>query len=543
MANMGRQSPITAWMPRPIPFARRGDPLVAPVLAVSLTLRLSCYERELIVVRDIAIIGTGITGVSVLGNVMNSPLSTIDSITLIDTRAPGWGPVYNPGHPLLLCNTSAGLVSLLPQEPDDFLGYLAGHGKPATPEAYVPRDQVGEYVRARYEQYSATAASCGVKMAYQSALVNSVKRRPDGSYLLHLNDGLHQEFDGVVVGTGQGAPKVADGFAPFRDHPRLVPSPYPVSRLRERLAGRDRRVLVVGTGQAAIDAAVVLCGDGHHVTMASRSGVLPAVRERILQPDVAVPSLTRIAGLDPSDPLLHRKLVRILVQAIRAVAPLPMRFQRCTLADPVLRLREEVGLVMAGQCPWQDILVPVIDQLNAWSPSLPMAVRASLLAPYRPLIWRYISGMALPNANRLLRHIDAGQLRLGAYDPAHVAADDSGFDVDIRHGGQQHFDCAVIAVGNNPPTLHVDTDMLYLREPPPSARMLSHLGRDLRVRLEPHAPSERIWMVGETTRIQVPFAYYTPQAVRQAANVASQLSGQSPLMAAAATARTPSITS
>jgi hypothetical protein len=274
-----------------------------------------------------------------------------------------------------------------------------------------------------------------------------------------------------------------------------------------------------------VDAAIVLCHEGHRVTLASRSGVLPAVRNRFLAPPVELPSPNRLAELAPDDPLLSQKLNRIVVEAVRAITPTPLRQQVSFATDPIQRLREEVELVAAGRCGWQDITFAMMSQLNVWAAGLPDAVQASLLASHRRVGWRYLTSLALRNAERLLRYADAGQLRVAAYDPASVTAHGSGFEVETRRYGRERFDYAVNAAGFRVPQLYVDDRSLYLRDQPPTATVLDHLDRTLRVRLTPDAPPEDIWLVGQTTYMRSIFPNFLPTAVTQAAEVARQLSG------------------
>lgn len=471
----------------------------------------------------IGIVGASCNGVSVLGNILRHASSTVDSITLIDPRPPGGGPVFNPESDLLLCNTSAAIGSLISEEPDDFLHYLADRGLPAKSEAYVPRDLVGDYARAHYEDYAELAAARGIKVSHYPARANSIHHRDDGGYQIRLDDGSSQEFDRVVICVGFAGTKLANGFTTYTRHPRFVPSPFPVTRLRQRVVSRDGHILVLGAGQSAVDAAIALCHEGHRVTLASRSGVLPAVRNRFLAPPVDLPSPARLAELDPDDPLLSQKLNRIVVEAVRAITPIPLRHQVSFATDPIQRLREEIELVAAGRCGWQDITFAMMSQLNVWAAGLPGGVRASLLASHRRVGWRYLTSLALRNAERLLRYADAGQLRVDAYDPTSVTAHGSGFEVQTRRYGQDRFDYAVNAAGFRVPQLYVDDRTLYLRGQPATATLLSHLDRTLRVRLTPDSPPEGIWLVGQTTYIRSIFPNFLPTAVTQATEVARQL--------------------
>jgi uncharacterized NAD(P)/FAD-binding protein YdhS len=475
---------------------------------------------EMTMGQRIGVIGASSTGVSVLAHLVRDRTTTPDLVTLIDPNPPGRGPVFNAGGPRLLCNTSAGYGSLIRDRPDDFLDHLAGRGQPTKADAFVARDRVGEYVRSRFEEDVDLAAARGVKVDHLPARAASVRRRATGRYEVRLDEGMPQEFDQVAVCVGYGRPKTPMGFARYARHPKWIRSPYPAAGLGARLNRPGSHVLVLGTGLSAIDAALVLCEQGHRVTMASRTGGLPAVRTRMLAPPFAVPSLAGIADLSPDDPHVHRKLLRLVVDAARTVAPIPLRHQLSAAADPVDRLREEVALAAAGLCHWQDIAAPVLTNLRVWLAGLPSTTRTALLSPCRRLIWRYIAAMPLESARMLRQHIDAGQLRVAAYQPIEVRADGAGFEVGITGTGRRRFDYAVNAIGCDPPRLCFDADTVYLTNPPPGAATLRTLDRDLRVRLGPHAPPERIWLAGVSTHIHIPFANDLAESVAQASRVA-----------------------
>lgn len=474
-------------------------------------------------VDTIGIVGAASIGVSVLGNIVDTVASGPDPITLIDPRPPGAGPVFNCENSLILCNTSAAIGSLLPHKPSDFLNYLASCGRPTNPEAFTSRDVVSEYTRARYTEYVARAAVRGCEVRHHRGRVRSVRRREGGGYEVHLDDGVALEFDRIVICVGFASAKIADGITPYIRHPRVVLSPYPGSLLRQRVTGTRSRVLILGTRLSAIDAALVLCDAGHQVTMASRSGALPSVRNRMLVAPVNLPSLDRIGDLALDDPLVHRKLTRIVIEAVRAIAPIPLRQQLSSAVDPVPRLREEVELALAGRCVWQDVWGQLLDRIIAWTGQMPLRAREHLLSPYRTLIWQYGASMPVGNAQKLLQHIDAGRLKLARYDPARVAADHAGFDVGLRHGEYGRFDFVVNAVGYNYPRLYAQGDTLHLNDAPPNATVIEHLETSLRVRMTPTAPAENIWLVGPTTHINNPFANYLRGSVAQAAHVTAQL--------------------
>ncbi|SKA02210.1 FAD-NAD(P)-binding [Marinactinospora thermotolerans DSM 45154] len=470
--------------------------------------------------RDIAIVGAGVAGISAFVQLVREAGAGLSSVTLIDPNAPGTGPVFGDPDPDLLCNTSAGICSLLPEAPSDFVGFCAEHARPVGDADLVPRSWIGEYARVLFRDHSAPARARGVGVAHEPGRVHRVTRT-GGGYRLRLGDGRERTFSHVIVAVGLGGPVVPDGFAALTSHPRWTPSPYPSARLRRRVGDAPSRVLVVGGGLSAVDAALLLCRDGHHVTLASRSGLLPAVRARILPSPRPLPSLEGIVGLEPDDPLLHHKVGRAVVEAVRVVSPLPLRRQLSRSTDPVRRLREETALAEAGLCHWQDVLLSVFHAASAWSEGLPLPDREAALAPVRPVIWRYVTSLALPNARKLLAHIDAGKLTLDTYDPARVRAHDGGFEVASRDGRVRVHDHVVAAAGFHMPALHHDADGVHLVDPPPSAVPLTAIDGDLRLHLD--GRPERIWVIGPASHVRRSFVNFLTSVAVQARAVARQI--------------------
>lgn len=89
------------------------------------------------------------------------------------------------------------------------------------------------------------------------------------AWRIRLADGTEEEFDGVIVASGhQGVPEHPPFAAKFtgeylHSHDYQTPEPF-----------RDRRVLVVGTGNSALDIAADICTDTASNTMTARSPVL-----------------------------------------------------------------------------------------------------------------------------------------------------------------------------------------------------------------------------------------------------------------------------
>ncbi|MFE6776914.1 FAD/NAD(P)-binding protein [Streptomyces sp. NPDC057702] len=480
------------------------------------------------------IVGGGAAGSSVLVQLVDAltrPAGTgageapaVRSVRVVDPRPSGWGLAFGDSDPLLMCNSAVDLNSVRARCPEDFADHLRQRGWAGRGEECVPRSWMAEYCRTRSAQAGERAAAHGVTVDHVAATARAVEVTAHG-YRVRLADGRYLPADDVVLCTGVHQPRVPDGFAAWQRHARYLDSPYPSARLRRALGRRPGRVLVLGTHQSAVDAALLLCRDGHRTTLTSPSGQLPAVRASLAAPPHALPALDRLARLDPADPWLEDRIVRHTVEAVRSVAPLPLRRQTSTADDPVRRLREETALAEAGACHWARACAPLIDAAIALGDTLSTERTHALLSRFAPFVNRYVTALALVNARRLVTHLDRGTLRVATGYPCDVSFVDGRWRVRWPDAGVREFDHVVNATGFRPPELFWDRAgrSLYLAEPPPDAAAVDHLAADLRVRTGPAAAPERVWVVGVGTHLRIPFANHLHHVVSQAGEVADRL--------------------
>ncbi|MEU7133580.1 FAD/NAD(P)-binding protein [Streptomyces sp. NPDC046261] len=491
--------------------------------------------------QDVVIVGAGVAGTSVfvqlvraLSRQAGAAARTVRSITVVDPRPVGWGLAFGDDDPLLLCNSAAEVNSLLAEDHADFVGYLREHGWNGSPRDCVPRARMAAYCRDRHTGARAAATALGIVVRQVRADAESVGARTGGRHRVRLSTGQRLTADAVVICTGVRRPRVPEGFAGLTAHPRYLDSPYPSERLRRQTRPRSR-VLVLGTRQSAIDAALLLCRDGHRTVMTSPSGRLPSVRLSLGAPPRDFPSVERIARLDPADPLLEEKVLRGAVEAVRLLSRRPLRRQTSTAPDPVQRLREETALVDAGVCHWPGVVVPLLEAAIALAPALPAPRRHALMARFAWFTGYYATAMTVVNARRLLAHFATGALRLAHPYPRSVVRDGDAWRVEWpepagtpdRFDRFDHFDHIVNGTGFHQPTLHWSPDgkALRLKGAADGAGAVEHLEADLRVRRRPGARPERVWVAGVGTHVRVPFANHLRNVARQARQVAEEIAG------------------
>ncbi|MGW1071928.1 FAD/NAD(P)-binding protein [Streptomyces sp. NPDC002537] len=483
--------------------------------------------------RDVVVIGAGVAGTSVVLHLVRALLgsgrrteSPVRSVHLVDPHPAGWGLAFGDTDPLLLCNTAVEVNSLLADRPGDFADYLRRRGWTGGEKDCVPRARMAEYCHDRFIWARERAAAHGVAVRQVRGTAESVHvGDADGAPRVRLAGGRELRADEVVVCTGVHRPRTPDGFAAFESHPRYLDSPYPADRMSH--LPPNSRVLVLGSHLSAVDAALLLCRDGHRTTMTSPSGTLPPARVSLAMAVRELPPLDRIARLDPADPLLEQRLTRCVVESIRLLDRRPLRLQTSRAADPVQRLREETALVEEDACAWAGVMVPLIEAVIAFAPALPPARRRALMARFSWFTGRYATAMTVVNARRLLACYASGALRMADSYPCAVSFAEGAWRIEGTDGRAERFDYVVNATGFHPPVLHWNREgsALHLGTPPAHATVVDDLADDLRVRRAAGAAPERIRVVGVGTHIRIPFANHLRNVVRQARQVAEELVG------------------
>ncbi|MGJ0120439.1 FAD-dependent oxidoreductase [Williamsia sp. MIQD14] len=299
------------------------------------------------------------------------------------------------------CNTSTAANS----------GYLSALGgaprdpavTPMSPSRdFVGRDVIGHAVAAtaqrlrdrhRGELHEALGPVVSIRRDGRSLTVESEGSRVDGLRAMFLCRGLTEPTV---------PPELLDTLAGLGiDSDRIIPSPYPLdTRLRDV---HDQRVLVIGSGLSAVEAALALAECGCRVTIASRSGRLPSVRATLPDdPELARWFSSRIRAEVPCNP---EHMTRLLFSWFAELGyPLPD-------GAPTRSLAREIDECTAPR-HWAVPIVPLCRAVNAL-PRFRTVSRAALEAfPFR----RHTNALNLPSALRLNHHMMRGAIdvaRLG----------------------------------------------------------------------------------------------------------------------------------
>lgn len=458
--------------------------------------------------RALAVIGGGASGIATFIAAVRRRAARI--IYIIEPRSIGRGLAFGNTDEDVLSNTTVETMSLMPDDPLDFMRYLLGRGYAATPQTYPPRRWMGDYLVDRFRHYRKEAAECGIDVRWVPYRFKSLKIVGHRRYLLGLDRGdmrCSLTASDVVLCTGHGAPKIPEAFAPYRSVSTFHESLYPEARLLEKLAPKSN-VLVVGTKLSAVDAGVLLCRQGHRVTMVSPSGAIPSVRARFAHSAIRLFDLERLKAIlsrwdaQASADLpgaLRQAYLRYFARIIDIHTGQPWRTQFSQAPRCEDRLREEIAIVERQGNPWQDMIVEFMLAINEVYRETEAYPTGVFHPRFRETIYRYVTSIALPNAIKLMRYIEEGLLTIVQGQPrdiAFVAQTTPSWRIDFG-AGKQSFDRVVAATGFYTPRLVLnDAGELEIDAAGGSGGRPIHISRNLSVSW-PHANrQESIWVVG-----------------------------------------------
>ncbi|WP_406839906.1 FAD/NAD(P)-binding protein [Streptomyces sp. AHU1] len=479
--------------------------------------------------KQVIIIGGGGTGVSLFSRLSRVP--GISSISIVDPNPIGLGTAFGTTEPFLLCNTSVDVTSMDPDGESDLLRYLAARGWPVHRDDFVPRYLVGQYCRERFLEHRREAEQAGVRVRHHTSKARTVTPVGADGYAVELADGRRLTGTDVLLCQGLDRPVVPDVVREHLGNPALSASVYPVDELR-RLP-ENSRVLVIGSKLAAVDAALILGRARHRVTMASRSGTLPAVRTRLRRSERPRLDASAWNGLSPDSPSLDRDVTRLLLAAVaRTGNGTALRRQTSTAERLTERLAEELEMARTGRAHWQDAIAEIIQAVNHVSANWRYAARAAVLNRYRSLVARYISAIPVRNAALLLGHLSAGTLSVVPRIPQSVTpAPDGGRGWQVTWAGapDEHFDHIVCATGYHKPVLDRLPDGT-LRLDPTAAKdaVAPYVAGDLRVCDPLTGEPERIWVLGGASHRRTAIVNYLNTAAQQSKAVADRFAAEEP---------------
>ncbi|MFD0392771.1 FAD/NAD(P)-binding protein [Streptomyces nogalater] len=210
-------------------------------------------------------------------------------ITVFEPSPSLWrGRAYQVDSETVKVNATPDDMSVRAGDPHHFERWLEARERvldgsytvdPYSGARFAPRTVYGEYLEQTAYAGLAELRRQGWRVDLVGDAVTAARREVGRVRLTTRHGGAHA-FDYVVLCVGGDGPKDVYGLA---GTPGFTADPYPVSH-RLRTIGADQHVAVVGSGLTAVDIVLALAAQGHRgrISLLSRSGVLPGVRQRHL---------------------------------------------------------------------------------------------------------------------------------------------------------------------------------------------------------------------------------------------------------------------
>lgn len=467
----------------------------------------------------VAIIGGSVTGIAAFIRLVRS--GAAQRIEMIDPQGVAAAIAFSPAQDMLLCNTSVQTMSVLDDDMHDFQHYLRTQGIEVGQDAFVPRAWVSGYLKQRYAEYCDLAQAQGIEHRVVRGTVRHIKPVARGDYRLFLDDGGCVAASAVLVCTGSGPAFLPPLVIPHVGAPGIFSTPYPAEPLLASLS-KPSRVLVLGSRLSAIDSALLLCGAGHQVLMASPSGRLPGVRTATPRQCAVAVDEQRFSRLDLQSPRLYWHLLRLVARAAKAINGRPLREQVERTTEPTGRLRGEVALALQGATDWQNLLVQFMDLADVKLRAAAPEIRVAALHNCWEAVGRYLFAVPLQTATTLLRFIDEGLLQLAPQLPTRLEWQGSWQACD-ELGNIEAIDAVVCATGFHKQLFHATRDGLELQMPSATTCTPPEVSPQLQVCLPGADGPENIWLLGVASYLAAPMVNSVYQAVRQVGEVVALL--------------------
>lgn len=391
--------------------------------------------------KQIAIIGSGVSGVSIVKFFVNDPrFGKHVQLDVYDApHSMGRGYAYQNDSKELILNMPTDEMSLT-SDLTDFKKWLISTGREV--ENYNSRKVFGEYLKSRFEAFTEAHENINVIKNYVDDLIY---KEDEETYTLIFNGG-EKAYDAVFLMTG--GMTYSDPYE-LKGQPGYIYNPYPIEDNLNSLQGK---IGIVGSGLSAIDSFRYLLLNGKEtVYVLSRSGELPSVRGT--RHDIELQHFTldeamknRRHGLIPLDNLIE------LFEKEMAAQNLHMSLFKRKTDNPAIDLKydlehqDEVGKL-------QYLIIELQEPFKQLFKYLSRSDKQYYLEKYHPYLDGNHSPMPQEGAEQILSWIEENKLVfLQGMAEVHT---DNGFTVKFEDGETAHFDILINATG---PTKNIKND-------------------------------------------------------------------------------------
>ncbi|MBA4866828.1 FAD/NAD(P)-binding protein [Streptomyces sp. PSKA54] len=323
-----------------------------------------------------------------------------------------------------------------------------GNIDPYSGMRFAPRTVYGEYLEQSAYAALGELRRKGWRVDLVGAAVTAARRTSD-QVLLSTSNGSAGAFDYVVLCVGGDSPTDAYGLTGV---PGFIADPYPMSHNLRQIGARED-VAVIGSGLTAVDIILALAAQGHQgrISLLSRRGVLPGVRQRPItfEPRHLTKERMRSLGRRRREISLADFAGIVEAELRDAGADLEAVYAEITHLDkekPVDRLRRQFAAVGSSD-PGLRILQRAVPDIgpDVW-PLLREEDQAELLRSRYRTIMSLCCPMPPSSASMMLELIDAGQLDIRSGLHKVAARSGGGFEMVTADGTALGADKVVNAV-------------------------------------------------------------------------------------------------
>jgi uncharacterized NAD(P)/FAD-binding protein YdhS len=224
--------------------------------------------------KRITIIGGGLSGTLVAINLLRINSKPGLDIKLVDKKSVGAGLAYSTEQSIHLLNVRAGNMSLFPEEPGHFSGWLREKKLNFSEKDFVPRNFYGKYVTETFEKIIFEKKDQDNFEIINDEAEDIIPN--NSSCLIKLKTGNEIESDKVVLAFGN----FYSADLNLKDNSYLKSKRYHTNpwdnKLYESL-NKDETILIIGTGLTMIDIVLNLHQVKHRekIIAVSKHGLIP----------------------------------------------------------------------------------------------------------------------------------------------------------------------------------------------------------------------------------------------------------------------------
>jgi len=306
---------------------------------------------------------------------------------------------------------------------------------------FVPRATYGAYLEQSARDAVARLRAAGWRVDVVRAQVTSAEPAGDGRVTLHHGDGERHTVDHAVLCVGRGRPGDPYGLA---GHEGYLADAYPLARTLQELDADDD-IGVIGAGLTGVDVVLSLLARGHRgkVLLASRSGVLPLVRQTPRPHTLRYFTAERFrAAARRRETVTLAQLVDVMRDEFAAagedLAGVTREIAALTEEDPVRRLRRHLDEVDAPDAGLRILqhAVPATGP-DVW-PLLSEHEKTGVLRSHYRVLMSLCCPMPAATATALLGMVDSGRLTIVSDVRDIKPGRKGGFTLRTGAGGATH---------------------------------------------------------------------------------------------------------